>query len=325
MALNILVTGGTGSFGQEFITQLLEQEPDPDDRIVVYSRDERKQEDMAAKFGHNPRLRFFLGDVRDKDRLTMAVRGVDTIVHAAALKVVPSLEYNPMEAVKTNVIGTQNLLEAIHEANYSYPTRLIALSTDKAVSPTNLYGATKLCLEKLVVAYNNVDPQYHIASVVRYGNVAFSRGSVIPKFIYQRDSGQRLSVTDERMTRFWITLTDAAQLVMDRLDDMEGGEIFIPNMPSFRVVDLAQVLTGKLDYDVIGMRPGEKLHESIISQDEWHKGYFDRTRSLYVISDGPTPAGCERLAGPLDSSTRIMPVYELAELLREGGWTRSKL
>ncbi len=186
MSLNILVTGGTGSFGQELIRQLLRDYSDPDNRIIVYSRDEQKQEQMAARFGHDMRLRFFIGDVRDKDRLKLAIRGVDTIVHAAALKIVPALEYNPMEAVKTNIIGTQNLIEAVYETNYTYPTRIIALSTDKAVSPTNLYGATKLCLEKLVTAANNVDLGHHHFSVVRYGNVALSRGSVIPKFIDAR-------------------------------------------------------------------------------------------------------------------------------------------
>lgn len=316
MALNVLITGGTGSFGQELVAQLLAYPEDEDDRIVVYSRDERKQEDMAQKFKHSPRLRFFLGDVRDKDRLKLAVRGVDTIVHAAALKIVPSLEYNPMEAVKTNVLGTQNLLEAIHESNYSYPTRLIALSTDKAVSPVNLYGATKLCLEKLVVAYNNLDPQYHRTSVVRYGNVAFSRGSVIPKFIYQRDSGQPITLTDERMTRFWIELSNAVRFVLDRLDDMEGGEVFIPEMPSFRVLDLAELLKGDKGYEVTGIRQGEKLHESIISQDEYAKAYHDPARALFVISDRSPPTGCKRLGWAIDSSTRTMPIEKLRAVFR---------
>ena len=310
MSLNILITGGTGSLGHELVTQLLSR-GGFDDRIIVYSRDEQKQEAMAAQFNHDKRLRFFLGDVRDKDRLKLAVRGVDTIIHAAALQIVPALEYNPMEALKTNILGTQNLLEAVYETNYPYPTRVIALSTDKAVSPTNLYGASKLCLEKLVIAANNVDFGHHSFSVVRYGNVALSRGSVIPKFVDSVAQGDMIKVTDQRMTRFWITLKDAARFVLDRLEDMQGGEIFIPKMPSFRVQDIAHLMKSPFTYT--GIRPGEKIHETIISEDEYANA--EQRDKYYCIVSGVN----SNLTGALTSANFVMDLGSLTEKLREVG------
>ena len=258
----ILLTGGTGSFGQHFTRALLDRGRPAAIRIL--SRDELKQFDMARKFD-DPRLRFLIGDVRDRDRLRRAVEGVDIVVHAAALKQVPACEYNPFEAVRTNILGAQNVAEVCLDAGIP---RALALSTDKAVSPANLYGATKLCAERLFIQANVYAGAGDTRlSCVRYGNVVGSRGSVIPLFRDQMASGE-LTVTDERMTRFWITLDQAVQFVVDCIGQMQGGELFIPKIPSMRVVDLAEAVAPGLPIRYTGIRPGEKLHESLITPEE---------------------------------------------------------
>ena len=262
--LSVLVTGGTGSFGKKFIEAMLAQGPK---RLIVFSRDELKQHDMQQRFpgtGDTP-MRYFIGDVRDADRLRRAFHDVDVVVHAAALKQVPACEYNPMEAVKTNIDGARNIIDAAIDCGVS---RVLALSTDKAVSPVNLYGATKLVAEKLFVQANSYSgaggPKF---SCVRYGNVVGSRGSVVPLFREQRASGQ-ITITDDRMTRFWITLDQGVRFVMDCTERMQGGEVFVPRIPSMRITDLARVLAPEATIKVTGIRPGEKLHEMLVSEDE---------------------------------------------------------
>ena len=258
----ILLTGGTGSFGNAFVSRVLEQWPTA--TIRVYSRDELKQSEMQARLG-DEQIRYFLGDVRDISRLTRAAQGVDVIVHAAAMKQVPASEYNPSEAVKTNISGSQNVVDVAIDAGVE---KVIALSTDKAVNPVNLYGATKLCAEKIVVQGNAYAAGRGTRlSCVRYGNVVGSRGSVVPLFRRQRESG-RLTITDERMTRFWITLDQSVDLVFYALENMIGGEVFIPKIPSMRMVDLAEAMAPGAPVDVIGIRPGEKLHESLLTIDD---------------------------------------------------------
>lgn len=259
---NILITGGTGSFGSALVNKLLEA--DEVSRIVVFSRDELKQFEMAEKL-KSKKVRFFLGDVRDYPRLLRATDGVDVIVHAAAMKQIPASESNPMEAIKTNVLGAENIVNVALENGVQ---RVIALSTDKAANPANLYGATKLCSDKLMVAGNNLRGSRDIRfSVVRYGNVLGSRGSVIPFFLQQANSGF-IPITDERMTRFWITLDEGVEFVLANLVRMHGGEIFVPKIPSFRVVDVAAVVAPGIPTKVIGIRPGEKLHEVMITEDD---------------------------------------------------------
>jgi UDP-N-acetylglucosamine 4,6-dehydratase len=264
--LNYLIIGGTGSLGNALVEQLLKVGYDPyfpNYKICIYSRDEHKQEQMARKFSNHAALRFLIGDIRDKDRLNLAIHGgVTHIINAAALKIVPAMEYNPFECLKTNTIGAQNVIDCLCNFGY-YPIKFIQVSTDKAVKPINVYGASKLCAEKLTLAANNITGEMgHRYSVVRYGNVANSNGSVIPLFKKQLAANEPLTITDERMTRFWITLEDAATFVLECLHKMEGGETFIPKMPSFKVTDLARAMTDK-PYIVTGIRPGEKLHESI--------------------------------------------------------------
>ena len=259
----ILITGGTGSFGKKFIKILLaEKQPR---KIIVFSRDELKQHEMRVAGYDHPSLRYFIGDVRDRERLVRAMHGVDIVVHAAALKQVPACEYNPMEAVKTNIIGTSNVLEAALDAGVG---KVLALSTDKAVSPANLYGGTKLVAEKLVIQSNayaaGTATRY---SCVRYGNVVGSRGSVVPLFLKQRQSG-RITITDERMTRFWLSLEQGVHFVMTCIEQMEGGEVFVPKIPSTKVIDLARAIAPEAQIDIIGIRPGEKLHEDLLSADE---------------------------------------------------------
>lgn len=259
----MLVTGATGSFGTAFVQRLLQRSDDL--TIRLFSRDELKQSEMHARIGADPRLRYFLGDVRDLDRLRRAMQGADLVVHAAAMKQVPACEYNPFEAVQTNVLGTQNVIDAAIDSGVR---RVVALSTDKAVNPVNLYGATKLCEEKLVVQGNAYASQGRTSlSCVRYGNVVGSRGSVVPLFRQQATAG-RLTVTDPRMTRFWITLDQAVDLVLFAFDHMVGGEVFVPKIPSMRVTDLAEALAPGVPVDVIGIRPGEKLHECLLTVDE---------------------------------------------------------
>ncbi len=261
---SILVTGGTGSFGKTFTDALLAQSSPK--RLVIFSRDELKQYEMQQRW-NAPCMRYFIGDVRDERRLTQAMTGIDFVVHAAALKQVPAAEYNPTECIKTNVEGAQNVIAA---AIASGVEKVIALSTDKAVSPVNLYGATKLLSDKLFVAANNIVGK-HVTrfAVVRYGNVVGSRGSVLPFFKNLVDQGaDHLPVTDERMTRFWITLPQAIEFVRRSFERMRGGELFVPKIPSVRVVDLARSLAPHLPQRIVGIRPGEKLHEAMIPRDE---------------------------------------------------------
>lgn len=260
---SILITGGTGSFGRKFVRALLKRTAAR--RIIVFSRDELKQYEMSQEFGAEPRLRFFIGDVRDRERLTRALDGVDAVVHAAALKQVPAAEYNPFEAVKTNILGAQNVIDACIDRGVQ---RVVALSTDKASSPINLYGATKLVSDKLFVQGNSYAGSKRTRfAVVRYGNVVGSRGSVVPFFLKRAKSGV-LPITDERMTRFWITLEQGVEFVLSSLETMSGGELFVPKIPSMRVTDLAHAIAPAARLEVIGIRPGEKLHEEMISIDD---------------------------------------------------------
>jgi UDP-N-acetylglucosamine 4,6-dehydratase len=263
---NILITGGTGSFGRRFVATLTKQYKPA--RIIVYSRDELKQSQMQQDFNQDC-MRYFIGDVRDRDRLLMAMRGVDFVVHAAALKQVPAAEYNPMECIKTNVNGAENV---IHAALASNVKRVIALSTDKAANPINLYGATKLCSDKLFVAANNLVGDRPVRfAVVRYGNVVGSRGSVVP--LFQRlieQKSDHLPITDPRMTRFWITLQQGVDFVLGNFQRMRGGELFVPKLPSVRIRDLAEAMAPTLATRVVGIRPGEKLHEVMCPADDSH-------------------------------------------------------
>ncbi len=271
----ILVTGGTGSFGNKFVETILNDHPEVR-RIVVYSRDELKQFEMAQRFPTErfPQIRYFVGDVRDKDRLYRALEGIDIVVHTAALKQVPACEYNPFEAVKTNILGAQNIIEGCIDQGVR---RVVALSSDKAAAPINLYGATKLCSDKLFVAANNFKGKHDIRfSVVRYGNVMGSRGSVIPFFLEKRKNGV-LPITDERMTRFNITLEEGVGLVRHALENMWGGEIFVPKIPSIRITDLAEAIAPGCRTEIVGIRPGEKMHEEMITPtDALHSMEFDK-------------------------------------------------
>jgi len=259
----ILVTGGTGSFGNTFVPMTLARFNPK--KIIIYSRDEMKQWDMAKRFADDPRVRFFIGDVRDRERLYRAMDGVDYVVHAAATKIVPTAEYNPFECVKTNVQGAMNLIDACIDKKVK---RVVALSTDKACSPVNLYGATKLASDKLFVAGNSYAGGHDTRfAVVRYGNVMGSRGSVIPFFMSIKDKGV-LPITDERMTRFMITLEEGVELVWHAFEDMEGGEIYVKKIPSMRVVDLAKVIAPEAKLAFVGIRPGEKLHEQMIGAED---------------------------------------------------------
>lgn len=261
----ILVTGGTGSFGNKFIEKVFENYTPK--KVIVYSRDEFKQYNMQQKFSKwKNQIRFFLGDVRDDIRLQRAFEGVDYVIHAAALKQVPALEYNPMEAVKTNIIGAENIISAALDKGVK---KVIALSTDKAVNPANLYGATKLVAEKVFIAANAYGGGRTSFSAVRYGNVMGSRGSVIPLFIKLKNEGvKEFPITDDLMTRFWITLEQAVDLVITALKETEGGEVFVPDIPSMKITDLAKAISPNCTFKVTGIRPGEKLHESLISYDE---------------------------------------------------------
>ena len=259
---NILITGGTGSFGQK-CTEILLEKWDPQ-RLVVFSRDELKQHEMRQKFT-DPRIRFFIGDVRDRDRLYRAMNGVDAVIHTAALKQVSACEYNPFEAVKTNILGGVNVIDAAIDCGVD---RVIAVSTDKAVNPVNLYGATKLCAEKLFVQGNAYSTYGGTKfSCARYGNVMASRGSVIPIFIQQRTTGT-VTITDKRMTRFWITLDQGVEFVLRGLQWMRGGEIFVPKIPSMSIMDLAAAIAPGCEVKFTGIRPGEKIHELLVSPDE---------------------------------------------------------
>jgi UDP-N-acetylglucosamine 4,6-dehydratase len=263
---SILITGGTGSFGKQFIRTLLANNPPR--RIIVFSRDELKQFEMQQEFNH-PCMRYFIGDVRDRDRLIQAIRGVDYVVHAAALKQVPAAEYNPTECIKTNIYGAENV---IHAALANSVKKVIALSTDKAANPVNLYGATKLASDKLFVAANNMaGGQSTLFSVVRYGNVVGSRGSVVPYFQKLiKEKADYLPITDDRMTRFWITLPQGVEFVMKNFARMQGGEIFVPKIPSIRIIELAKAMAPHIHTKNVGIRPGEKLHEIMCPMDDSH-------------------------------------------------------
>lgn len=263
---SVLITGGTGSFGRKFVELVLAECPQVK-RLVVYSRDEMKQYEMAQHFPveRYPQMRYFIGDVRDRDRLDRAMEGIDVVVHAAALKQVPAAEYNPFECIKTNVLGAQNVIDACLSANVQ---KVIALSTDKAAAPINLYGATKLCSDKLFVSANNMKGHRDLMlSVVRYGNVMGSRGSVIPFFLSRRASGV-LPITDPRMTRFNISLEEGVRLVLAALETMWGGEIFVPKLPSYRIGDVAAAIGPECRLEIVGIRPGEKLHEEMITETD---------------------------------------------------------
>jgi UDP-N-acetylglucosamine 4,6-dehydratase (inverting) len=270
----ILLTGGTGSFGQKFIEMTLAKYSPK--KIIIYSRDEMKQEAMERSYPGDNRLRFFLGDIRDKDRLKRACQGVDYIVHAAALKIVPAAEYNPFECIKTNVLGAMNLIDCALDANVQ---KVIALSTDKACNPVNLYGASKLCSDKLFIAGNSYAGTGNtLFSVVRYGNVMGSRGSVIPFYLKLANEGAtEIPVTHPEMTRFMITLEQGVELVWEALDDAIGGEVYVKKIPSMKVLDIARVIAPHLPIKIIGIRPGEKIHEQMISVED--------ARSTYEYSD----------------------------------------
>ncbi|MFH1777835.1 MAG: UDP-N-acetylglucosamine 4,6-dehydratase (inverting) [Candidatus Omnitrophota bacterium] len=260
----ILITGGTGSFGKKF-TEIVLKKYKPK-KLIIFSRDEIKQYEMAEVLSPEKykNLRYFIGDVRDPDRLHRAFEGVDIIIHAAALKIVPTAEYNPFEAVRTNVLGAENVINVAIDNKIK---KVIALSTDKAANPVNLYGATKLCAEKMFVAANNYSPDGTKFSVVRYGNVFNSRGSVVPFFKECRKKGV-VDITDKRMTRFWITLEQGVEFVLSCLKNMTGGEIFIPKIPSMKIIDLAEAICPDCRQRIIGIRPGEKLHETLLSSDD---------------------------------------------------------
>ena len=259
----VLVTGGTGSFGKKFIKILLEERQPK--KVIVFSRDDLKQHEMQVGGYNQENLRYFIGDIRDRERLLRAMHGVDIVVHAAALKQVPACEYNPMEAIKTNIMGTANVVEAALDAGVK---KVLMVSTDKAVSPANLYGATKLAAEKLTIQSNAyAGGSATRFSCVRYGNVVGSRGSIVPLFLNQRSSG-KVTITDDRMTRFWLSLDQGVRFVIACIEQMEGGEVFVPKIPSTKVIDLARAIAPEAEINIIGIRPGEKVHEMLISEDE---------------------------------------------------------
>jgi len=284
---SILITGGTGSFGHSFVAMTLARYNPK--KLVVFSRDEMKQWEMAKLYGHDKRVRFFIGDVRDKERLHRGLNGVDFVVHAAATKIVPTAEYNPFECVKTNVNGAMNLIDACIDQGVK---RVVALSTDKASSPANLYGATKLTSDKLFIAGNAYSGRQNTRfAVVRYGNVMGSRGSVIPFFLAQKGK-KALPITDARMTRFMITLEQGVELVWHAFDDMVGGEIYVKKIPSMRVTDIALAVDPEARHDIIGVRPGEKLHEQMISPEDAtytyaYQSHFKILPSIYDWSSDP--------------------------------------
>ena len=316
---SILVTGGTGSFGKAFIKFALKNCQVR--RVVVLSRDELKQYEFRAELGDDDRVRWFIGDVRDGDRLMRAFRGIDLVVHAAALKQVDTAEYNPFECIATNVLGAENVINAAIDSGVQ---RVVALSTDKASSPVNLYGASKLCSDKLFVAGNHYAGGNGTRfSVVRYGNVVGSRGSVVPLFRRLAASG-RLPITDTRMTRFWITLPQAVQFVADSFDRMAGGEIYIPRIPSTTITDLAEAIAPGAEIDVIGIRPGEKLHEEMISENDAHRTFALDDRYVIApvfaewnassLSEDATPVPSD-FAYRSDSNEWFLDVDEIRELL----------
>lgn len=318
---NVLVTGATGSFGKRFVRHVLAHHKPA--RLVIFSRDELKQFELQQEL-QSPVLRWFLGDVRDPQRLHRAFDGVQVVIHAAAMKQVPASEYNPMEAIKTNIIGAENVINVCIDQGVE---RVIALSTDKAANPVNLYGATKLCADKLFVAANALSGKHRTRfSVVRYGNVIGSRGSVIP-FFMQKRAGGVLPITDPRMTRFWITLGQGIEFVLDGLERMRGGEIFVPKIPSMKVTEVGEVVAPGCRQEVIGIRPGEKLHEIMITPDDaLHTAEFDRhfvlqpaaswwDRARYLKESGGR-AVAEDFQYSSDRNTEWLSREGLAEILR---------
>jgi UDP-N-acetylglucosamine 4,6-dehydratase/5-epimerase len=314
----VLVTGGTGSFGKKFTEIVLKKYKLK--KLIIFSRDEMKQYAMAKIFNQK-HIRYFIGDVRDPDRLHRAFHGVDIIVHAAALKIVPSAEYDPFEAVKTNVIGAENVINVSIDNGVK---KVIALSTDKAANPVNLYGATKLCAEKMFIAANNYSPEETRFSVVRYGNVFGSRGGIVPYFKECKKTGI-IPITDERMTRFWITLRNGVEFVISCIDCMQGGEVFIPKMPSMKIVDLAKALAPGCRIKVIGIRPGEKLHETLVPTDDAFSTLERKDRFItlprIVFSKGNKHAGAflkKDFSGyRSDNNTKWLTVKKLKKMVKE--------
>jgi UDP-N-acetylglucosamine 4,6-dehydratase len=317
----VLVTGGTGSFGRKFVDLMLRQYHPS--KVIIFSRDELKQHDMQIAGFDHPSLRYFIGDVRDQRRLERAFAGVTVVVHAAAMKQVPACEYNPFEAIQTNIMGGRNVIDA---AINSGVRRILALSTDKAVNPINLYGATKLCAEKMFVQANAYSgAQDTRFSCARYGNVVGSRGSVIPVFLEQRKQG-RITITDPRMTRFWITLDQGVRFVVRCIEQMHGGEIFVPKIPSMRLVEVAETLAPGCEMQAIGIRPGEKLHEVLLSEDEAR--HTVEVEDMYVVQ--PTHSWWPRenwkharalpdgFRYTSDTNSRWLTAEELYELVDEG-------
>ncbi|MCA9842005.1 MAG: UDP-N-acetylglucosamine 4,6-dehydratase (inverting) [Cyanobacteria bacterium HKST-UBA03] len=316
----VLITGGTGSFGKVCTRHILENYDV--EKVIVFSRDELKQHEMSQEFGDS-RLRFFIGDVRDARRLWMAFQGVDIVIHAAAMKQIPACEYNPFEAIKTNVLGAQNIIEMALEHNIE---KVLALSTDKAASPINLYGATKLCSDKLFVAANayagtNYQTRF---SVVRYGNVIGSRGSVIPLFQKMRASGL-ITITDQRMTRFWLHLDQGVQFVCDSLERMSGGEIFVPKIPTMNIMDLAKAIAPECEVSFTGIRPGEKLHEILITQDDSrstleYDTFFIIEPQVKHANYNPLPGGRrvkENFSYRSNNSLDILSVQDLRRIVEQ--------
>ena len=301
---NILITGGTGSFGQKFTEILLERyEPN---KVVIFSRDEQKQFDMAQSF-NQPCMRYFIGDVRDQQRLIQAMQGMDYVVHAAAMKIVPTAEYNPMECIKTNIHGAENVIKAAIECNVE---RTIALSTDKAANPINLYGATKLASDKLFVSANNIKGSREaMFGVVRYGNVVGSRGSILPFFRKLVSRGAtKLPITDERMTRFWITLDQGVDFVFMAFQRMQGGEIFVPKIPSIKITDLADAVAPEMPHEIIGIRPGEKMQEVMCPKDDCFR--------TIEFSDHFVIQPTINMADPIDYTNN--PLQESGQLVSDG-------
>ncbi|GIZ51290.1 UDP-N-acetylglucosamine 4,6-dehydratase (inverting) [Noviherbaspirillum aridicola] len=321
---SILITGGTGSFGKAFVKTVLERYPDLQ-RLVIFSRDELKQFEMEQQFPRSkyPCIRYFIGDIRDADRIRRALEGIDVVIHAAALKQVPAAEYNPFECIKTNILGAQNLIEACLDSKVS---RVVALSTDKAAAPINLYGATKLCSDKLFTAANNIKGNRDLRlSVVRYGNVMGSRGSVIPFFLERRKTGV-LPITDPEMTRFNISLQEGVDMVLWALENAQGGEIFVPKIPSYRITDVAEAIGPECEHPVVGIRPGEKIHEEMITASDSFNTvdlgkYFailpaagEHTTESYCAAHGGEPVK-PGYAYDSGTNTDFLSVAQLRELI----------
>jgi UDP-N-acetylglucosamine 4,6-dehydratase len=320
----ILITGGTGSFGKAFIAETIRRYPTIE-RLVIYSRDELKQWELQQLYPKHvfPQLRFFLGDVRDKERLRRALEGIDTVVHAAALKQVPAAEYNPIEFINTNVLGAENIVQASLDTDVQ---RVVALSTDKAAAPINLYGATKLCSDKLFIAANNIRGKRSLSfSVVRYGNVMGSRGSVIPYFLEKAKSGS-LPITDPSMTRFNISLNEGVDMVLWVLENAIGGEIFVPKIPSYRITDVAEAIGPHCDKPVTGIRPGEKIHEEMITSSDSHTTfdlgpyYVILTNDAHVLNKYQTADSCTAVPSGFaynsGSNPDFLNVDQLRNLIR---------